>query len=85
MKIGLPLDAREAEDRREIFQRKVSNGDWYACIASVDLVWFIPIVKTQKRGGSIRYFTSLPTLYSDLGIKKRAKSFSRPHVLKRRK
>jgi hypothetical protein len=70
VKIGIALDAREAADRREIFQNKVAEGNWYACVASTDLRYFVPIIKSAGR-----YCTSLPRAFVNLGIKQRNKKF----------
>jgi hypothetical protein len=49
IKVGIPLDDLEKENRRELFQKNVKSGEWYACVASVDLRYFIPITIAKKR------------------------------------
>jgi hypothetical protein len=69
MKIGVALDDRGIADRRELFRKNVASGKWYACVASGDLRYFIPITK-QKDG---RFEHSLPIEFRRLGIKSLAK------------
>jgi len=65
MKIGPILDVRETDDRREKFKNNVASGKWFACVASADLGYFIPIT---KQGGS--YWHSLPIEFRRLGIRR---------------
>ena len=65
MKIGPILDVRETDDRREKFKNNVASGKWFACVASADLGYFIPI--TKQRDG---YWHSLPNEFRRLGIRR---------------
>ena len=70
MKLVEFLDVREAEDRRQIFEEKVKSGAWYACVASVDLRYHVPIIICQGK-----YRMSLPNAFRNLGLKTTNKKF----------
>jgi hypothetical protein len=73
MKIApLTLDDREREDRREIIEKKIAAGRWYACVASVDLRYVAPITDKNATG---LYEISRPIEFRRLGIKGKTKKF----------
>jgi len=72
MKIApITLDDRDREDRREMIENKIAGGHWHACVASIDIRYWAPIIIDAKG----RYEISRPIEFRRLGIKGKMKKF----------